>query len=182
VFIYFSWTQTISKENLSIPSYDWLNLFRKWEQYFVAYHERQDNDHLDLNRCEGVCAKLEVLLTTRFPSIPREAIKVYVKTRTMLRIKSLNTQIKNTRYRRKNKSSQFVRSAQVVPEVSEPTNDWDILFDTVINPVECNNAMPEVSEPTTDWDILFDTVINPVECNNANDDEAVEDEELMDII
>jgi hypothetical protein len=127
-----SWTQSISNGHLSIPSYEWLNLFKKWEEFFVAFHQRQGKEKWDLNRSDGVCAQLRAILAAKFPSVSAEAIKLYVKVRTMLRIKSLNNVIKNSRYQRKNKAKEF--SSSTLPVQQPPVTDWNRLFHAVIHP------------------------------------------------
>lgn len=92
-----------------------MNLFLKFDEYFVVYHQRQEDEKFEINRSLGVCSGLEGILATYFPSIPADVIKVYVKVRTMIRIKAINNELQKLRFKRLNKNKQFLKS--FVPEV-----------------------------------------------------------------
>jgi hypothetical protein len=114
-----SWTQFVSRGGLHLPSYDFLNLARRWNSYFEAFHN--SNNKWKLNKSPGVLNTLSDRISSEFPTVDIEIIKRFVKIRTFIRIKFLNEVIQQAKHKKRNlrKRQQFGRSYQVALSESD---------------------------------------------------------------
>lgn len=87
-----SWVNTVSRGSLTVPSLDWLSLFLRFNSIFIQYH-KSDTDNLDINRSCGVMSHLEDIISKSYRDVPKEIIKYFVRTRTFIRIRSINANI-----------------------------------------------------------------------------------------
>jgi hypothetical protein len=94
-----SWVQTISHGRLHVPSYDFLNLARSWNSYFIAFHD--STKKWKVYRRPGALTTISGRISTEFPTADQAIIKRFVKIRTFIRIKYLNVVILNMRSIRK---------------------------------------------------------------------------------
>ncbi|CAL8069003.1 unnamed protein product [Orchesella dallaii] len=105
-----SWIQLKSRGGLTIPSYDWVNACERMDKVFVEYHTRDGLLHI--NQKPGAIRGLTKKMFNIFPDIPEPAVRLFVRTRTFIRINHINDQIVAARSRKKNKrkSAQFAKS------------------------------------------------------------------------
>jgi len=89
----FSWVRFVSKGGLVKPSNVWLQTFKKFNEYFQAFH------HAKVNKFPRVVKDLTECIKGEFPEIPEKIIKFYAKTRTSIRIRHLNKCFENEKYR-----------------------------------------------------------------------------------
>jgi len=122
-----SWTRRVSLGNLTVPSLDFLNLVRKWEPNFDAVHGQDPTSTFrnKLNRNFGVITLLTARIRDDFPDSPEELVKYYVKVRTFIRIKDVNTKIQQWRFSQRNfrKARQFAQGAFPNPGNSETDSE-----------------------------------------------------------
>ena len=109
------WNFGRSLGNLSIPSLNFLNLVRKWEKYFELYHAKDPSSNFKykINRNYGVVEELATRICQDFPEVPKTLIKYFVKVRTCIRLKDLNTKLNQWRASKRNarKFGQFAQSS-----------------------------------------------------------------------
>jgi len=89
-----TWTQVRSSGGLTLPSYNWINWARKLEIEFRKYH---DVGKCKVNQAPGAIKGLAKMLTRKYPEVPAEALKFFVRVRTYMRIKHVNKKIEKSR-------------------------------------------------------------------------------------
>jgi hypothetical protein len=82
------WISTLSRGGLTVPSVQFMENILAFEELFKEIHGD------GLNTQHKVMQTTIEYITLKFPSIPNEIIKKYVRTRTFIRIKFLNHQLK----------------------------------------------------------------------------------------
>jgi len=87
------WVRMLSEGGMTEPSAFWLSHFRKFEKYFEAFHP-----YGKFNREPGVVKRLSEILSNIYTDIPEKAIKLYSKTRTMIRIASINKEVESRKF------------------------------------------------------------------------------------
>ncbi|KAJ4451774.1 hypothetical protein ANN_03246 [Periplaneta americana] len=84
------WIEKLSRGDLLKPSDEWLCTVKQFEVVFVGVH----GDKLNCcNVIKGMCN----ILAQKFPHVHPLIIKIYTRTRTFIRIRSLNTAAKTAR-------------------------------------------------------------------------------------
>ncbi|XP_035204443.1 uncharacterized protein LOC118179377 [Stegodyphus dumicola] len=83
------WIETLSRGGLLVPSEEWLKKISQFEVVFVSEHGK-DGLSRNNNIMQTMCKKI----AQKFPDVHNEIIKIYVKTRTFIRLRYLNTEMK----------------------------------------------------------------------------------------
>ena len=102
------WTKLRSMGGLTIPTTEFLNKFIEMNRQFCAYHD-QHTDHL--SREPGAIRELLKALIRRHPSLPTKVVRRFVRTRTFIRLRTVNHKRKEAlRRREKRKRKSFANS------------------------------------------------------------------------
>lgn len=99
------WISAISRGSLVIPSQQFLSKFYKMEKMFTSFHKDTVSHNMNV-----ITTFHEKLLST-FPELPGPLLKKYARTRTFLRIRFLNNNLKaieEEKYKRQ-KRKQFAQ-------------------------------------------------------------------------
>ena len=88
-----TWIESLSRGGLTVPSDSFLIACHAFEKEFNLFHNSHEN-HVD----EGlnVTKRMTSLLMSKHPSWPEDILKLFVKTRTFIRLKYLNNLLKAT--------------------------------------------------------------------------------------
>lgn len=87
------WIRMLSDGGLTEPSTYWLSHFRKFEEYFEVF-----NPNGKLNQDYDIVKRLTSFLIGSYPAVSEKAIKLYAKTRTMIRIAAMNRQAESKKF------------------------------------------------------------------------------------
>ena len=158
-----SWTQVHGNGRLTLPSYEWLNKFKQFEEYFLVFHRKQAGQKFDFNRSIGVCAGLEEILEENFPNTPKEIFKLYVKVRTIIRIRAINSELKKLRFKKLN--AQFLKS--FVPEV-EPFRPKQFHEPELVHEA-INEVLDSTLQNESDWQVLCDEFNETMELDEGTE-------------
>ncbi|CAL8083730.1 unnamed protein product [Orchesella dallaii] len=120
-----SWVQRKSRGNLTVPTYDWLAMCSKLDKVFVQHHDLPGP--VKVNQNPGAIRGLRRKLEKRFPEIPPQAIRLFVRTRTFIRIKHVNHNIVANRFSRNKKGAQFAKSSMNLRNQSRTNEGFSIL-------------------------------------------------------
>jgi len=91
------WIATLSRGGLTVPSEQFLRTVQTFELVFKEIHGD------GLNTQYKVMETNIQIISSRFPTVPVEVVKKYVRTRTFIRIKHLNLLLKAEKDLRRNK-------------------------------------------------------------------------------
>jgi hypothetical protein len=83
------WISVLSRGGLVVPSEPFLEQIYEMEKLFRSIH----NDSISLQ--PKVITNFHKILINKFPSLSRELLKKYARTRTFIRIRFLNSQLKS---------------------------------------------------------------------------------------
>ena len=89
------WIQALSRGGLRQPSVDWYQTVQSLETEFQHYHgdgKRIRHDH-------GVIKRLVYKLSANHPLVPKEAITLFIKARTFIRMRYINRQSDSSKKR-----------------------------------------------------------------------------------
>lgn len=78
------WIKALSRGGLLVPSPEWLETMSHFEIYFVQVHGQNN-----LSREPGIIQNMCASLVRKFPEVHSEIIKIYVRTRTFIRLRWL---------------------------------------------------------------------------------------------
>jgi len=92
------WLRHVSRGGLTEPSTVWFKTFRLFDKHFENFHPTYN----DIDRTPGVVRRLSKFLQENYPDVPEEAVELFAKTRTMIRISSINRRISEEKIRIKN--------------------------------------------------------------------------------
>ena len=102
------WIEQLSRGGLLVPSDDWLNKISQFELIFIEEHGK-DSLSKKKNVIQAVCDKIAL----KFPEVPIEIIKIYVRTRTFIRLRHLNAKNKKMKTEgQQRKARQWVASSK----------------------------------------------------------------------
>lgn len=79
-----SWIHTLSYAGLTVPSDSWKKTVNEFETVFESLHGNKHNNK------KGIVKELKKRLTERFPNVCPQAIHVYSRIRTFIRIRHVN--------------------------------------------------------------------------------------------
>lgn len=96
-----TWTQLKSSGSLTLPNYNWLNWAKRLEVEFRKFHNVGRHK---VNLGIGAIKGFSKMLIRKYPEVPAEAVTFFVRLRTYIRIKHINSNI--IRFRSK-KGKQF---------------------------------------------------------------------------
>jgi hypothetical protein len=151
-----------------------VNIFKKFEQYFLVYHKKAENEKFELNRSNRVCKRLIDILVSCFPTIPVPVIQLYVKVRTYVRIKAINNELSKYRFKRLNKNREFQKSfvPSSLPFVPQQPNQSQI--------PSCSQPPKEDAalSPFNEWNSL-DVSAAILECEDGSPDDVHIDEDAV---
>lgn len=82
------WISIISKGGLTRPSHEWLNKITQFEVIFGSFHG------LAISKQSKIISSLTAIIKSKFPEVHEKTISLYVRTRTFIRIRHLNKQLK----------------------------------------------------------------------------------------
>ena len=82
------WISALSRGGLVVPSEEFLAQIYKMEKMFISIHK----DKVSLQ--QDVIKNFYKLLLSEFPDLPSALLKKYARTRTFIRIRHLNNQLK----------------------------------------------------------------------------------------
>uniref|UniRef100_T1IQE0 Transposable element P transposase n=1 Tax=Strigamia maritima TaxID=126957 RepID=T1IQE0_STRMM len=82
------WIQILSKGGLRVPSPEWLATIKDFEVNCADFHGN------NIAKTENVMKSLISILENKFPQVDKHVISVYVRTRTFIRIRHMNTEMK----------------------------------------------------------------------------------------
>ena len=82
------WIYALSRGGLTVPSAELVNKVNEFDKIFDSIHGS------DICRKPNVIKRLTEAISTHFPAFPHEVIQKFSKTRTFIRIKTLNEQLK----------------------------------------------------------------------------------------
>lgn len=126
------WVQFLSDGQLVSPSQWWFSSFLKLEEFFCSYHKSHYAGQLNLNRKPGVIKVLYEYLQLKFPTIPKKALRFYVRLRTKIRINAINQKIVIIRKQRR--AQAFINSMIMMNDGlnTENENSEDVAPEEVI--------------------------------------------------
>ena len=86
------WIYLLSRGNLTVPSEEWVDLFKLFEVVFSSIHNgkgvaRRDGTVDHLSRAPGVVKKLADTLCFKWPRLDRRVIELYARLRTFIRMR-----------------------------------------------------------------------------------------------
>jgi hypothetical protein len=102
------WIPYISNGRLTQPSDWWLACVKKFDEYFCALHPTE----IGIDRNPFVVERLVRRLATEFSTVPKCVIQYYSKIRTFIRIKMLNKQQEDAKYKKKEANRQLRKEEQ----------------------------------------------------------------------
>ena len=82
------WITQLSRGGLVKPSEDFLKTVQAFEKHFEKFHSDK------INTTKGVISELVENLQRQHPTVPIQLIKKFARTRTFIRLKHLNQEIK----------------------------------------------------------------------------------------
>ena len=82
------WILALSRGGLTVPTKDFNDIMLQFEDVFEQIHGST------ISKQKNVIKSVTQLICDRFPDFPTEVIHTFVKTRTFIRIKHLNRQLK----------------------------------------------------------------------------------------
>ena len=101
------WILALSRGGLTAPSKEFENIMHKFEDIFNGIHGQT------ISKCKSVIRSVTKIISQKFPDFPSEVIHTFVKTRTFIRIKHLNGQLKieadSTKKRNAEKKKHFTK-------------------------------------------------------------------------
>jgi len=83
------WISVLSRGGLVVPSENFMSQIYEMEKVFRLIHK----DSISLQ--PKVISNFHKILVKKFPSLPRNLLKKYARTRTFIRIRFLNSQLKS---------------------------------------------------------------------------------------
>lgn len=157
----FSWVMSLHKEKLTIPSIKWRNWCAQLEEEFRDFHRVGGRYHLSLD--SGVLEGFSVSLSEKYPQIPRGPLKLFIKTRTFARIKSVNQKlVEERRVAAQKRMEGWVRSQSRGPQTGheEDYDEDDNFFEEEDNfPEDFDYQVPNVSS-SINWQEEYQNYIN----------------------
>jgi hypothetical protein len=109
-----SWVKSLRKNNLVVPSVQWLNFVSILEEEFQNLHRRGDKNKIYLKTgvLKGFCKSLSI----KYNEIPVKAMELYVKTRLHIKIKTANKKIIEERRERAQRRADSIAQSRVDKE------------------------------------------------------------------
>lgn len=102
------WIKALSLGGLTVPTADWMKTVEQFETIFHSIHGT------DISREKGIVRKLKTTLENQFPSVCKEAVHIYCRIRTFIRIRHLNRNRDLVSARRQNqKNKKWVKSSNL---------------------------------------------------------------------
>jgi len=87
------WLRELTEGGLTEPSTLWFSYFCKFEEFFEVMH-----GYGKVNRDPKVVQRLADFLNSKYPEIPERAVNLYAKTRTMIRIATINKETESRKF------------------------------------------------------------------------------------
>jgi hypothetical protein len=97
------WISALSRGGLTIPSTEFAQTIYAFEDIFKTIHGS------DICTKEKVIASTIKIIEEKFPLFPKEVIKKYVRTRTFIRLKFMNQQLKANKEAKKRRNQMKIR-------------------------------------------------------------------------
>ncbi|KAG8294991.1 hypothetical protein J6590_090528 [Homalodisca vitripennis] len=79
------WIKTLSHGKLTVPSEDWKKTIKEFENVFLKFHGEGNS----FSKQNHVIANLKSILTEKFPNVCKQAIHVYARVRTFIRLRNV---------------------------------------------------------------------------------------------
>ncbi|KAG8265711.1 hypothetical protein J6590_088802 [Homalodisca vitripennis] len=83
------WIKTLSHGKLTVPSEDWKKTIKEFENVFLKFHGEGNY----FSKQNHFIANLKSILTEKFPNVCKQAIHVYARVRTFIRLRNVNSNL-----------------------------------------------------------------------------------------
>jgi uncharacterized protein YukE len=100
-----TWIKSLSHGKLTVPSEEWKSVITKFENVFLEYH----GEGTAFSKKPNVIKNLKLILSERFPTVCPQAIHVYSRIRTFIRLRAINRNIEDKRGQLK-KAKKWIKS------------------------------------------------------------------------
>lgn len=101
-----SWIRTLSHGSLTEPSEQWLSFVKEFEKVFIELHGPLFKFSTEF----GVVKVLKERLSAQFPNVCKEAVHVYSRIRTFIRVREVNRQHSNSKRKQTKKATKWTKS------------------------------------------------------------------------